>query len=161
MKTLMKASVAGRSFIKSFEQCRLTPYRDSGGVWTNGWGHTGADVKAGVAITQVLADSNFERDLGGFERDVNKLVDVPITQSQFDALVSFAYNVGSDIDEDLIAEGLGDSTLLRKLNASDYVGAANQFPLWNKCDGTVLRGLTNRRLAERNIFQFNKYVNHR
>lgn len=157
----MRTSTAGRSFIKSFEQCRLIPYRDSGGVWTNGWGHTGADVKAGVAITLILADSNFERDLGRFERDVNNLVDVPITQSQFDALVSFSYNVGSDIDEDLVAEGFGDSTLLRKLNTGDYLGAANQFPLWNKCDGVVLQGLINRRLAERNIFQFNKYVNHR
>ena len=77
----------------------------------------------------------------------------PCTQYQFDALVSFAYNVGLDIDADNIAEGLGDSTLLRKHLAGDYEGAAAQFAAWNKNDGKVLRGLVRRRAAEAAMYR--------
>lgn len=156
----MKASLALRAFIKSYETCWLVGQRCPAGVPTWGWGHTGADVVLGGRISQAKADQLFDGDLAAFERDVNSLVKVQLTQAQFDALCSFAFNVGSDIDADTIAEGLGDSTLLRKLNAKDYAGAADQFPPWNKAAGKVMNGLTKRRLGERDIFLNAKYVNH-
>jgi lysozyme len=156
----MKASQALRTFIKCYETCWLEGKRCPAGVPTWGWGHTGKDVVLGGRITQEQADRLFDADLASFERDVSSLVKVQLTQSQFDALVSYAFNVGSDIDADTVPEGLGDSTLLRKLNAGDYAGAAAQFPLWNKAKGKVLNGLTKRRLAERDIFLHGKYVNH-
>lgn len=148
----MKLGDAGRSLIQSFESCRLKAYRDGGGVWTVGWGHTGPEVREGLTISQERADWLFEQDIAQFERDVNSLVKVSLTQNQFDALVSFAYNCGSDIDADTIAEGLGDSALLRKLNAGDYAGAAAEFPRWNKDNGKVVAGLTRRREAEKALF---------
>lgn len=148
----MKTSPRGVALIKSFEGCRLTAYRCSAGVLTIGYGHTGPDVLPGMTITQQRADELLTQDLERFERDVISLVKVPITQGQFDALVSFAFNVGSDIDSDDIAEGLGDSTLLRRLNARDYMGAAGEFLRWNKAGGVVLGGLVRRRKAERELF---------
>ncbi|TNI12687.1 lysozyme [Aeromonas veronii] len=140
-----------------FENCELTAYPDPGSKngepWTIGWGHTGPEVKPGLVWTQDQADAAFLEDLRRFERDIEKLVTVPLTQGQFDALVSFAYNVGADIDADTIAEGLGDSTLLRKLNAGDYEGAAQEFKKWNKNDGQVMRGLVRRRAAEEALFR--------
>jgi len=110
------------------------------------------------------ADKDLARNVAQFERDVNELVKVPLTQGQFDALVCFAFNVGSDIDDDAIAEGLGDSTLLRKLNARDYAGAARQFELWvNGTDPNTgkrikLAGLVRRRAVERKLFETGKLV---
>lgn len=148
----MKTSAAGIALIKSFESCRLAAYDDGVGVWTIGWGHT-KGVKPGDVCTQQQADDWFDEELQEFEGYVNQLVTVPLTQNQFDALVSFTYNVGPDIDSDTIAEGLGDSTLLRKLNAGDYFGAAAEFQKWNRAGGQVMRGLTRRREAERALFQ--------
>ena len=148
----MITSDRGRALIQSFESCRLKAYKDGGGVTTIGWGHTGPDVHMGMIIAQETADALFNADLAKFERDVNSLVTVPLTQGQFDALVSFAYNCGSDIDEDKRAEGFGDSTLLRLLNEGDYQGAANEFPKWNKDNGKVIAGLTRRRLMEAALF---------
>ncbi|MFZ3404615.1 lysozyme [Aeromonas salmonicida] len=140
-----------------FETCKLKAYPDPGSKngepWTIGWGHTGPEVKPGLVWTQAQADAAFIEDLRRFERDVLSLVKVPLTQGQFDALVSFAYNVGSDIDADTLAEGLGDSTLLRKLNAGDHEGAALEFRKWNKNDGKVMRGLSRRRAAEECLFR--------
>ena len=148
----MKISSAGEALIKSFESCRLTAYRDGGGVLTIGWGHTGDEVVPGLTITQSQADALFDDDIARFERGVAALVTVPLTQGQFDALVSFSYNVGLDQDEDTKAEGLGDSTLLRKLNAEDYAGACAEFPKWNKDNGKVVNGLIRRRKAEAELF---------
>ena len=151
----MKTSERGRAFIKGFENCRLEAYPDPGTgnePWTIGWGHTGPEVKPGLVWTQEKADQVFDDDLSQFERDVMSLVTVPLSQSQFDALVSFAFNVGPDIDADDIAEGLGDSTLLKKLNAGDYQGAADEFPKWNKSGGKVMPGLVRRRAGERSMF---------
>lgn len=142
----------GLGVIKHFESCILTAYRCPAGVWTIGWGHTGPEVKQGLVWTQQQADDTLRADLAQFERDVTSLVKVPITQRQFDALVAFAFNVGSDIDVDLLAEGLGDSTLLKHLNAGRIIEAANEFPKWNKSKGMVLRGLARRRHAERSLF---------
>ena len=141
----------GLTLIKHFESCELKAYDDGGGVWTIGWGHT-KGVKRGDTCTQAEADAWLLEDLVDAERAVHILVKAPINQHQYDALVSFAFNVGGDIDSDAIAEGLGDSTLLRKLNGGDYVGAAQEFPKWNKDNGRVLQGLVRRRAAEQNLF---------
>ena len=148
----MKLSEKGREFIRSFEGCRLKAYRDSGGVWTVGVGHTGPEIKEGLVITQGQADALFDIDVATFERGVESLLEVPVTQGQFDALVSFAYNCGLDIDTNTIANGLGDSTLLRKLNSGDYAGAAAEFIRWNRDNGKVVPGLTRRRMAETEMF---------
>lgn len=149
----MITSERGRALIKSFESCRLTAYKDSGGITTIGWGTTGPDIHMGMTVTQEWADERFNSDLGRFERDVESLVTVPLTQGQFDALVSFSYNCGSDIDEDKRAEGLGDSTLLRLLNKGDYDGAGNEFQKWVKDGGKTIRGLVRRRAAETELFR--------
>ena len=149
----MITSETGKALIKSFESCRLIAYKDGGGVWTIGWGHTGPEVCEGLVWTQDTADRAFLEDLAYFEVGVDALVKVPLTQGEFDALVSFAYNCGLDQDEDTKAEGLGDSTLLRKLNDSDYNGAAAEFPKWNKDNGKIVNGLTRRRMAEKALFE--------
>ncbi len=149
----IKTGTAGRQLIQSYEKLRLKAYRDLGGVWTNGWGHTGPDVHEGDVWTVEHANAVFEADLLVFEKGVNDLVKVPLSQNQFDALVCFAYNVGLDQDADTKAEGLGDSTLLKKLNAGDYEGAAEEFKKWNKVDGIPARGLTIRRAAETALFR--------
>ncbi|MCJ2030709.1 lysozyme [Methylobacterium sp. J-043] len=98
-----------------------------------------------MRITQAEADDILARDLVRFEDAVARLVRVPVTQNQFDALVSFAFNLGEG--------NLGSSTLLKKLNAGDYDGAADQFARWNKAKGKVLTGLTRRRAAEADLFR--------
>jgi lysozyme len=152
----MRISAHGIAVGHYFESCKLTAYPDPGSKdgkpWTIGWGHTGPEVVKGLVWAQAQADAAFVADIARFEREVLSLVKVPLTQGQFDALVLFAYNVGSDIDADTIAEGLGDSTLLRKLNARDYAGAALEFRKWNKNDGKVMRGLVRRRAAEECLF---------
>ncbi|MDE6314164.1 MAG: glycoside hydrolase family protein [Lachnospiraceae bacterium] len=139
----MKTSEAGRKLIQQFEGCRLQAYRDCVGVLTIGYGHTG-DVAAGQVITQQRADELMVKDLERFERGVERCVTVPLTQEQFDALVSFSYNLGTG--------SLQKSTLLRKLNGKDYQGAAQEFVKWNKAGGKVLAGLTRRREAEKAMF---------
>jgi lysozyme len=154
----MKVSQRGIDLIHSFEQCRLTAYPDPGSrdghPWTIGWGATGPGIGKGTVWTQAQADARFAQDLAAREVAVNMLLaGRPTTQGQFDALVSFAYNVGLDIDDDSAAEGLGDSTLLKKHLAGDYAGAAAQFALWNKNDGKVMAGLTRRRAAEAALYR--------
>lgn len=142
-------------FIKGYEQCRLKAYMPTPNDRpTIGWGTTGPDVRMGMTWTQGHADARFERDLADFAAGVTHLLrGKPTTQAQFDALVSFAYNVGLDDDADTKAEGLGDSTLLKKHLAGDFDGAADQFKLWNKQKGVVLAGLTKRRAAEARIYK--------
>ncbi|TNI52945.1 lysozyme [Aeromonas dhakensis] len=145
MKTSQQGGV---TVMHHFENCKLKAYPDPGSKngepWTIGWGHTGPEVKPGLVWTQAQADAAFLEDLHRFERDVGSLVKVPLTQGQFDALVSFAYNVG--------LASLNKSTLLSLLNVGDYAGAALQFHRWNKNDGQVMRGLTRRRAAEEGLF---------
>lgn len=148
----MRASRHIREFIQSHEALRLTAYTCPAGIWTIGWGHTGEDVYAGLTITRETAEALFDADLAVFEAGVTRLVEVPVSQPQFDALVSFAFNCGLDEDADDIAEGLGDSTLLRKLNAGDYDGAALEFPKWRRGGGRVLPGLVRRRAEEQALF---------
>jgi len=145
----MKTSLSGQSLIKSFESCRLKAYRDSIGVWTIGWGSTwyedGTRVQQGDQITQERADALFRLVLAEFEIGVERLLKVKLTQHQFDALVSFAYNVGLG--------NLQRSTLLRKVNANPKDPAiAAEFAKWNRAGGKVLNGLTRRRKAEADLY---------
>lgn len=147
----MQTSPNGIVLIKKFEGCRLTAYPDPGtgsAPWTIGYGWThpvdGKPVRPGMTIDQVTADRLLKTGLVSYENDVLKLVRVKLTQGQFDALVSFAYNVGS--------RALSTSTLLKKLNVGDIKGAADEFLRWNKAGGKVMPGLTNRRKAERDVF---------
>lgn len=139
----MRTSQRGLSLIKSFEGLRLQAYQDAVGVWTIGYGTT-RGVNAGMKISKEQAERMLLNDVQRFEPEVERLVTVPLSQNQWDALVSFTYNLG--------AANLESSTLLRKLNAGDYAAAADQFPRWNKAGGKVLVGLTRRREAERALF---------
>lgn len=144
----MQTSEKGIALIKEFEGCKLTAYQDSVGVWTIGYGWTqpvdGKPIRAGMTIKQETAERLLKTGMVSYESDVSRLVKVGLTQGQFDALVSFTYNLG--------ARSLSTSTLLRKLNAGDYAGAADEFLRWNKAGGKVLNGLTRRREAERALF---------
>ena len=147
----MQISPKGIALIKALEGCRLTAYPDpgtGGAPLTIGYGWTfpvdGKPIKRGMTIDQATADRLLKTGLVSYERDVLKLVRVRLTQNQFDALVSFAYNVGP--------RALSTSTLLKKLNAGDIAGAADEFLRWNKAGGKVMPGLTNRRKAEREVF---------
>ncbi|HCR2108635.1 TPA: lysozyme [Enterobacter asburiae] len=144
----MQTSDKGIALIKQFEGCKLTAYQDSVGVWTIGYGWTqpvdGKPIRAGMTIKQETAERLLKTGLVSYESDVSRLVKVGLNQGQFDALVSFTYNLG--------ARSLSTSTLLRKLNAGDYAGAADEFLRWNKAGGKVLNGLTRRREAERDLF---------
>ncbi|ELT9551030.1 lysozyme [Citrobacter freundii] len=145
---MMQTSDKGIALIKEFEGCKLTAYQDSVGVWTIGYGWTqpvdGKSIRAGMTIKQETAERLLKTGLVSYESDVSRLVKVGLTQGQFDALVSFTYNLG--------ARSLSTSTLLRKLNAGDYAGAADEFLRWNKAGGKVMNGLTRRREAERALF---------
>lgn len=154
----MQLSETGEKLIKGFESCRLNAYKDSAGIWTIGWGNTsyenGTRVKQGDTLSQHRADELFKRIVQRFVNDVNFLAKgILLKQQQFDALVSFAYNVGSDIDLDNIAEGLGDSTLLKLImaNPNDSKISA-EFLKWNKSKGKVLDGLTRRRKSEAHLY---------
>jgi lysozyme len=142
----MKTSAAGIELIKAHEGLRLVAYPDpgSGGdPWTIGYGTTHG-VHPGMKITPEQAHLMLVNELPVFENVVNHGVHVEITQHEFDALVSFVYNVGS-------RNFLG-SSVLRKLNAGDKHGAAESFLLWNKASHHVMAGLTKRRHDERNLF---------
>lgn len=139
----MRTSQRGLSLIKSFEGLRLQAYQDAVSVWTIGYGTT-RGVNAGMKISKEQAERMLLNDVQRFEPEVERLVTAPLSQNQWDALVSFTYNLGS--------ANLESSTLLRKLNAGDYAGAAEQFPRWSKAGGKVLAGLTRRREAERALF---------
>jgi Phage-related lysozyme (muraminidase) len=147
----MRTNVQGRQIIKFYEQLRLRAYRCPAGKWTVGWGDTGPDVVCGLSITADEADERFERRLAEeIEPAVERLVEVELTGNQFSALVSFVYNAGVD--------AFSDSTLLSKLNAGDYDGAAAEFKRWNKARDAktgrlvVRAGLTTRRETERELF---------
>lgn len=159
---LLRASQRGIDLIHSFETLKLMPYRDPGSKnglpITCGWGTTvdenGGPIPLGVPWTREKADRLFARDLAKFEAGVNRLLGgARTTQAQFDALVSLAYNIGLDEDADTIAEGLGDSSLLRKHKAGDYAGAAEAFKAWRFNDGRELAGLKRRRAAEAALYK--------
>jgi lysozyme len=148
----------GYDLIKSFEGLELKPYLCPAGKPTIGYGMTfypnGKKVTMkDTPLTEKQASDMLKQIADKFARDVDSLVKSKIDQNQFDALVSFAYNVGSDIDSDTIAEGLGDSTLLKKVNKDPNDKAiAAQFLEWNKSSGKVSPGLVNRRKKESELY---------
>jgi lysozyme len=133
--------------IKASEGLRLEAYPDpgtGGDPWTIGYGHTGPEVKPGYVIDQRRADAYLVKDAQWAADAVNDAVDVDLNQNQFDALVSFVFNVGKD--------AFDKSTMRRLINAKDFNRAADQFPIWNKGGGRVLPGLVARRARERQLF---------
>lgn len=139
---------AGLALVKLAEALRLkayaaTPDEAARGIWTIGWGHT-RGVKEGDVCTVAEAEAFLREDLADSETTVWNMVRVPLTQNQFDALVSLAFNIGSG--------NFALSTLLRRLNLADYAGAAHEFTKWDKQSGKILKGLTIRRTAERELF---------
>ena len=140
----MAYSKKGLELTERFEGCRLTPYRDVGGIWTDGYGNT-IGVVPGVLISQELAEAELARNTQTAVDAVNRLVTVPLTQPEFDALVDFVFNCGSG--------NFAKSTLLRDLNASNFAAAANEFQKWDLAAGKHVAGLLRRRLAEKQEFQ--------
>lgn len=141
----MKTSETGIALIKHYEGLQLNPYICPAGKATIGYGHTGPDVVFGITITEADADKLLREDLHFAERGVETYVRVPLTQGQFDALVSFTYNLG--------VGAMRDSTLLKKVNAMDFEGAAAEFGKWVHGGGRVLPGLIKRRAAEVALFR--------
>lgn len=145
----MRTNAAGIALIKGFETLQLEAYPDpgtGGAPWTIGYGHTGPEVQPGQVITEAEADALLRADLGAAEQAVADALDgAPVTDDQFAALVSLAFNIGG--------AALASSTLLRKLQAGDVDGAAEEFERWNHAGGRVLAGLTSRRRAERALFE--------
>tara|TARA_B100000579_G_scaffold280709_1_gene232378 strand:- start:157 stop:582 length:426 start_codon:yes stop_codon:yes gene_type:complete len=139
----MNTSQNGIDLIKHFEGCELYAYKCPAGVWTIGYGHT-KDVEPGMQITEDDAHNMLVEELNEYETYVNTLVSVPLNQNQFDALVSWVYNLGGG--------NLKASTLLKVLNSGDYKGVPAQIMRWNKAGGKVLEGLTRRRQAEADLF---------
>ena len=146
----MKISENGLKLIKKFEGLSLKPYLCSAGIPTIGFGNTFYENMKKVTlqdetITEERADSLFNFLVTtNYVNVVNRLVIVDINQNQFDALVSFVYNLGSGNFE--------KSTLLKKVNQEDFIGASLEFEKWNRASGKVLNGLTKRRLAEKELF---------
>jgi len=149
----MDISASGITLIKNFEGLMLKAYKDIAGVWTIGWGSTryadGKPVQPGdILVNRACADDLFLVTLKSFVNAVNRLVKVPVTQNQMDALYSFHYNTGA----------LAQSTLLKKLNVGDYEGAAVQFLVWNKITDphtgkkVVSDTLVKRRAKEQKLF---------
>ncbi|MCM7773479.1 lysozyme [Enterobacter asburiae] len=148
-------SERGIALIKQYEGVRLSSYRDSAGVWTIGYGHTG-DVHAGQTISELTALTLLQADVMVCEKLLHHIVEVPVSQGQFDALVSFLYNVGPG--KPGVKSGFrflksgSPSTMLTCLNAGRYQEAAGQFPLWVYAGGQRLPGLVRRRAAEQRLF---------
>ena len=144
----MVVSLFGVDLICGFEGKRLTAYDDGVGVWTIGFGTTvypnGMKVKKGDTCTEAQAKAYMAHDLKKFESAVNNAVTVPLNQNQFDALVSLAYNIGTN--------AFSKSTLVKKLNANDNRAAADQFDVWVNAGGKRMQGLVNRRAKEKALF---------
>ena len=140
----MNISQNGIDLIKEFEGCRLEPYLCAANVLTIGYGHT-KDVVENMRISEDTAESLLKDDLRVFEDDVTRLVEVPLLQNQFDALVAWTFNLG--------AGNLKSSTMLKVLNEGKYAEVPEQMRRWNKAAGKVLHGLVRRRTAESLLFE--------
>lgn len=147
----MIVNAATVALVKSFEGCVLHAYPDPathGAPYTVGWGHTSAAgppaVTPGLTITQAEADAILQTDLDHVADQVFKCLTIPVTPNQLGALTSFTFNLGIG--------NLKSSTLLKKVNAGDFQGAAKQFLVWNRGNGRVMAGLTRRRTAEAKLF---------
>jgi GH24 family phage-related lysozyme (muramidase) len=151
-----KINAAGLDIVKSFEGMRTTAYPDpgtGGEPWTIGYGHTSAagppQVYPGLTITRAEAEEILQRDLIKYEKAVTEAVTRNPTSDQYSAMVSFTFNVGP--------AAFRDSTLLRKHNAGDFAGAANEFLRWVYAGGNVMPGLQRRRNAERALYLSQNY----
>jgi len=140
----MKISDNGIDLIKAFEGCELEAYQCSADVWTIGYGHT-RGVSEGDVFSQEDADTTLRKDLEEFESYVSDLVTIPLTQYQFDALVSWTFNLGPT--------NLGESTMLTRINDSKFLDVPYEIQRWNKAGGKVVAGLARRRAAEAKLFQ--------
>ena len=144
----MKASASARRIKEYFEGREYKAYPDPGSKdgkpWTIGVGNTGPEVVEGLVWNDAQIDAAFENDSAKFEAAVDKLVTVTLNQFQFDALVCLVFNIG--------IHAFKNSTLLRKLNAGDYSGAATEFLRWCRNDGKKMLGLYRRRMAEKLLF---------
>ena len=155
---MMKLNEEGYQMIMNFEGLSLKPYMCSSSIPTIGFGNTyypnGKKVTMrDKPITKEYAIEIFKFIADLFAKDVNNLLKTTVTQNQFNALVSFAYNVGSDIDADDIPEGLGDSTLLKKVNKNpNDLSIMTEFLKWNKSNGKVSNGLVKRRKLEAKLY---------
>ncbi len=146
----MKTSKEGIALIKKFEGCRLESYFCSAGVPTIGFGHT-KDVQEGDTCTIGEAEDMLREDLEWFEKGVSRMVEVPLEQNQFDALISWTFNLGTG--------ALSSSTLLKVLNDENYGGVPEQIKRWNMAGGKVLDGLVRRREAEALLFEGKPWEN--
>ena len=140
----MNTSAEGIALIKKFEGCELEAYQCSAGVWTIGYGHT-KDVEEGDTISKDEAEEMLVEELHEYENYVNEYVNVALSQNQFDALVSWVYNLGP--------ANLKSSTMLKVLNEGKYEDVPYQMKRWNKAGGKVLDGLVRRREAEALLYQ--------
>jgi lysozyme len=145
----MKTGSKGIELIKAFEGFKAEAYLCPANVWTIGYGTT-SGVRRGQIVTIKEAEELLQKDLEKFERSVNSLVKVKLTQDQFDALISFVYNVGSG--------NFRGSTLLSLLNQGDYASVPFQMARWNRANGRVLAGLTRRRKAEGDLFRTGRFT---
>lgn len=139
----MKTSENGIKIIKRFEGCKLESYKCPSGIQTIGYGHT-KGVKQGDKCTQEQALEFLKQDIEVCERAIAKLVTVQLNQNQFDALVSFTYNLG--------ITNFKSSTMLKYINAKQFIMASNEFPRWVYSNGKKLKGLEKRRKAEKDLF---------
>ena len=142
-KEVMVYSKSGLHLTEGFEGCKLVPYQDSAGVWTNGYGNT-HNVDPHEAISQEQAEADLQSNVQWAALIVNARVTVELTQEEFDALVDFVFNVGSGNFE--------SSTLLKLLNQGNFAAAAEEFHKWDKAGGVGVAGLLRRRLAEADEF---------
>lgn len=145
----MKVNAAAIALIKEFEGFRASAYKDPVGIWTIGYGTTanagvGIVPKAGMTITEAEATEYLWRAVDKFAAQVEAALTRPATGNEFGAMVSLAYNIGPG--------AFKRSTVLREFNAGNVRAAADAFLMWNRAGGTVLRGLTRRREAERKLF---------
>ena len=144
----MKISQEGISLIKKFEGCELEAYKCAAGVWTIGYGHT-EGVNPEDEMDKESAEELLALDLEVYERSVSWIIEVPLEQQQFDALVSFTFNLGET--------NLSKSTLRKVLNQEKYSEVPNQIRRWNKAGGKVNEGLVRRREAEALLFEGNDW----
>ena len=142
----MEISQEGISLIKKFEGCKYESYKCAAGVWTIGYGST-KGVSEGMVITHERAEMLLMEDIADYEEAVNQLVELPLKQNEFDALVAWTFNLG--------ATNLKNSTLLKVLNSThkDWNDVPAQIKRWNKAGGKVLQGLIRRREAEALLFE--------
>lgn len=141
----MKTSQAGIDLIKSFEGFEPEPYKDAGGLLTIGYGHLIKRGEQFTRITQEEGERLLSMDVRFAENCIEQQVEPELEQYEFDALVSFIYNLG--------CANFARSTLRKMINAENFANASNEFPKWNRVNGRIVRGLVRRRAAERTLFR--------